>query len=390
MASVDNKKSSSGQGLIRVCYLIDSLRRDGAQTALCNLVSGLADRGYLQQVYCLNDVVHRDIVERLTQARAHVEVIGKVSLATGWGLLRIFRDLRRWQPAITVTFLPFADVIGRTLAKMAGIPVIVSSVRTRSVDRPRWHFLLCRLTSAWADKVVFNSKDAISFSLTNEGVRSDQVVYIPNGVGIDPIRHPGISAAIRSELSIPSNAMVVGTIGRLYPQKGHVYLLRAFEKVLRLLDNVVLLVIGKGPLLPGLRQEASRLGIASKVYFLGERSDVAHLLQCMDLYVQASLFEGMPNAVMEAMASGKPVVATGVDGTQELIEHGKTGWLVESADAGTLAEMITWVLRNQQQAALVGAAAAGRMAEDFSLEKMVSSFDRLFRHLLLERGISAG
>jgi len=116
----------------------------------------------------------------------------------------------------------------------------------------------------------------------------------------------------------------------------------------------LLLVIGDGPLRSQLESEALQLGISERTRFLGERADVPDLLDILDLYVQPSIFEGMPNAVMEAMAMGKPVIATNVDGTQELITHGETGWLVESCNPETLAKQIIYALQNRDECARVG------------------------------------
>ena len=130
-----------------------------------------------------------------------------------------------------------------------------------------------------------------------------------------------------------------------------------------------------------LEAEVLRLGITGQVRFLGERADVPDLLACMDVYVQASIYEGMPNAVMEAMAAGKPVVATGVDGTRELIVDGKTGWLVEPSDTRAMADHIVYALKNIAEARCVGETAAQRIAEDFSLDKMILAYDKLYREL---------
>jgi glycosyltransferase involved in cell wall biosynthesis len=318
-------RTASLPAKIRIAYVIDSLRRHGTQKSLVSIVSGLAERGYEQRVYVLNDVVVADIVQSLTSVGARVTVVGKAQLVALVGLLRLVADFRSWQPLIVQTFLPFGDVIGRTLARMANVPIIVSSIRNRNLGKRSWQLLLDRMTIRWADRVIFNSKHVVPFSMAREGVHPKQVAHVPNGVEIYGLRPSSGTARIRCELGIGTTTRVIGTVGRLYPHKGHRHLLSAFAQVLADGADAVLLMIGEGPLRADLEAQAMQLGVAGKTRFLGERADIPDLLACMDIYVHASLWEGMPNAVMEAMAAGKPVVATGVDGTTELITDGETG-----------------------------------------------------------------
>jgi glycosyltransferase involved in cell wall biosynthesis len=380
MCSLRGTRGSSS-ARVRVGYVIDSLQRHGTQKALLYLVGGLAERGYDQRVYCLNDAVDSDVQTELTRCGAGVSVIGKRQLLSSRGVIALFLELRRWQPDIVQTFLPFGDVIGRTVARVARVPAIVSSIRARNIEKRRWQFLLDRITLRWVDRVVFNSQRIIPFALQHEGVRADQVVCIPNCVQIERQARPVTRTEARSRLDVPSDAFVIGTVGRLYRQKGHQFLLSAFKKVLSVVPNTVLLIIGDGPLRSQLEAEALRLGIGERTRFLGERADVPDLLDLLDLYVQPSLYEGMPNAVMEAMAVGRPVVATNVDGIQELVTHGETGWLVEAGNPEALAEQIIYALQNAETCSSVGAAASRRMHSAFSVERMISAYDDLYRGL---------
>lgn len=371
---------------IRVFHVIDSLRRDGAQRALVYLVEGLRHRGYQQRVYCLNDVADPEYVAKLKSYGIEVIIVGKVKLLTGVGLARLLWDFAMLKPDVVQTLLNFSDIVGRTAARVTGVPTVVSSVRTRCVDKAWWNFCLDRLTVGWADKVVFNARNVVPFSVAHEGVRPDQVVYIPNGISGEWARQGSGENRIREELGIPKSSTVLGTVGRLYPQKGHTVLLCAFEEVLKTIPDSKLLVIGTGPLGESLRSQALEKGIGDHVIFLGQRRDVPNLLGCLDLYVQPSLWEGMPNAVMEAMAAGLPVIATAVDGTRELIDHGKTGWLVEAGNAQALADQILSLMSDRASASRVGSAAAHLMETEFAIEKMVSRFDRLYRELVSTHG----
>lgn len=368
---------------IRLAYVIDSLALHGVQKALVQLVRSFSQRAYHQRVYSLNDVVHPHNKNALLQCGSEVKVIGKRQLLTMTGLIRIVYDWILWKPDIVFTMLFYSDVIGRTIAKITSVPVIISSIRARNIYKNRVHFYLDKLTAQWVDKIVFNSKRVIPFSMQYEGIREEQIVYIPNGVTITNNR---INQDKKCEkLCISKNTLIIGSVGRLALQKGYAYLLQAFQIIQRQIPNSILLIIGRGPLLGMLKALSTELHISDKVRFLGERTDIDELLVCMDVYVQPSLFEGMPNALMEAMANGKAVVATQVDGMTELIEDGKTGWFVESEQADMLAEKICYILKHPKIAANVGAAAAERMTKEFSVEKMATAYDTLFRGLISEK-----
>jgi glycosyltransferase involved in cell wall biosynthesis len=374
---------------LRVAHLIDDLGRGGTQTWLSMLVEGLHRLGYEQRVYCLRAIALTETLEKLNRW-APVEVIGTHRLWALEGLVRIYRALRSWRPDIVQTQLPTSDVVGRTLGRLAGVPAVISSIRTRNVRKSSWQLLWDRVTARMADRVVFNSRAVIPFAVRHEGVRLEQAVYIPNGVRrpadpSGPISLPTRGAALRSRLGLPEQAGILGTVARLHPQKGHRYLLEAFARVIRLFPLAGLLVIGDGPLRKRLERQAAGLGLARCVRFLGDRSDVTDLLPLMDIYVHPSLFEGMPNAVMEAMAAARPVIATGVDGTPELIVDGQTGWLVQPADPEDLAERMTFALRNPKEAHRIGLAAAERIQTRFSADRMIGGY-----HALYQRLVSAG
>jgi glycosyltransferase involved in cell wall biosynthesis len=377
-------KGSVGNSPLRICYVIDSLRRDGAQKVLVNLVKGLALRGYDQRVYCLNDAAEPDIVRMLMESGAAVEIIGKAKLLSGYGGLRVLSEFRSRRPHIVQTFLFFSDVVGRALARAAGVPVIVSSIQTHNVDKTKYQLFLDRLTARWADRVVVCSKYLVPFVLAREGVTPGQLVYIPNGIETTRYRSRSDSFSIRSKLGIAPSTKLFGMVARLYPQKGHRYLIEAFARVSRQIEDSILLIIGDGPLLGDLKSTAARLGIETRVRFLGERSDVPDLLSCMNVYVHSSLWEGMPNAVMEAMVAGKPVVATAVDGNNELIVEGKTGWLVKPANSAALADGMIWAATHESEAEKIAAAASQYVESKFSAEVMVSGFDAVYRNQLNE------
>ncbi|MBN1994482.1 MAG: glycosyltransferase [Anaerolineae bacterium] len=370
---------------LRIAYFIDDLIHGGTQTWLTILAEGLHGLGYEQRIYCMRNRAHPQNVQTLQQW-AKVNIIGEPRLWAIEGLIHLYQELKQWQPHLVQTMLPTADVVGRTMGHLVGIPVIVSSIRTRNCHKSRWQLFWDHLTIRWACRVIFNSQEVIPFALTHEGVIKEQIVYIPNGARIPQPKSATRTAALRAELGLTyCNVKVLAMVARLHPQKGHRDLLQASALALKEIPNMILLIIGDGPLRQSLEVEVTGLGIAAQVRFLGDRSDVPDLLSMIDLYVHSSLFEGMPNAVMEAMTAARPVIATAIDGAQTLIVDGESGWLVEPGNPAALAARIIFALRHPETARQMGLAAAERIKHHFSADRMVAAYHALYQELILER-----
>jgi glycosyltransferase involved in cell wall biosynthesis len=371
---------------IRVAYIIDNLRREGTQTALVNLVEGLVPRGYRCRVYCLNDS-HPDNVSRLQSHGAEVVVYGKWQTLSLVGPVRLFTDLLRWRPHVLQTQLFTSDISGRVLGALAGVPVRISSIRGINSHKQPWQFVCDRLTVSLVHTVTLNSPAAIPFAQAFEGVRPDQTVYIPNGIKLVSYDYMQARADVLAELGLPPDITLLGVVGRLETVKGHMYLIDAFAHLAYSLPNTILLIIGDGSLRAELEVAVARHQLTERVRFLGIRRDVPRLLVALDLCVHPSLREGMPNAIMEAMAAGCPVVASDVGGIKELLIDGESGWLVPPQDSTALAAALQDALTNRAEAHRRGAAAARRVMQYFSFDAMVQSYDELYRRLLSSKGI---
>ncbi len=312
-------------------------------------------------------------MRRLDAAGAEVHIIGKVALASGYGICSLFRRLRRGRFDVAITFLFVADVLGRIAAKRSGIPRIISSLRARNVNYSRIQRLLTRMTMNLADAIVINTSQGREFSIQEEGARSDRLHVILNGVNVENFRYPIPQEMLREKLALPKTGRLVGTVGRLTKQKGLDVLLQAFSLVSDL--NLHLVIFGTGEDEVALRDLANRLRVTSQIHFAGFRRDIPELLGALDLYVHPARFEGMPNAVLEAMAAACPIVATEVDGTRELIEPEEHGWLVPPENPVALASAIREALADPDESRRRAMSAQRRVAEHFTTEKMIQSWE---------------
>ena len=361
---------------MKIAYFIDHLRGDGTQHMLVQLVRGLSARGHAQNIFCLNRSYDAHILEALQNAGASVQIIGTPALLSGRGLAMMWRALRRSGADVVVTLLFFGDVLGRTLAHWARVPHIVTSIRARNVNYARWMLFLSRATMRWADAVILNSATVAEFASAREGAARDKIHIIPNGIDVRAYQQPVTRDALRHEFGFAPSCRIVGSVGRLTRQKGYDVLLDALAQLP--VPRPALLLVGEGEERGALEARARVFGL--QVCFAGYRRDVAQLLGALDVYVQPSRFEGMPNALLEAMAAGCACVATDADGTRELITDNVQGWLVPPENANALADAITRVLCAPHDAARCGTAARQRAMDEFGLDVMVSAWERVLQN----------
>lgn len=195
--------------------------------------------------------------------------------------------------------------------------------------------------------------------------------------------------AIRAQLGIPDDAQVIGTVGRLVPQKGHTFLLQATALLVKRFPNLHLVIVGTGPLEETLKNEACALGIDHRVHWLGARPDVENLLASFDLFVLASLWEGLSTVILESLAASVPVVATCVSGTAELLDGGTFGILVEPADARALAQGIELAFRNLDTLQTNVQRARFALEERFSIKRIAAQHVQAYQELVSAKGLRA-
>lgn len=366
---------------MKITYVIDSLVLSGAQKHLVQLVQGMSARGHEAIVYCLNDRVHPMRRAELIAAGARVRVIGKARVACGAAIVELAGAIRREQAAVVVSVLFVSTVVGRLAARLAGVPVVVC-LQARNVDFQGWRKALLRMTARLGSLTISNSRAAMDFAAQHEGIDLALCHYVPNAIQVPVSLLPSPDWANCGWPELVGQR-VIGSVGRLVPQKGYDILLAAFAPLAAAHGDLSLLLVGAGPT-AALSAEARALGLDGRVVFAGERADVAALLPGLTLYVQPSRFEGMPNALMEAMAAGLPVVASAIDGITELINDGVDGRLVPPGDIATLAIALKRILDDAPGAEQMGGQARRAAIERFSLERMIAAYESILGQACLK------
>jgi glycosyltransferase involved in cell wall biosynthesis len=293
------------------------------------------------------------------------------------GLIRLFRLMRIKRYAAIETFTHHANLIGLPVAWVAGIPTRVGSHRGKIEGFPpileRLHAMM--INSPITTRLVVVAQ-RVSEDALGEGVHPERIIEIANGVAL-PNVDPAAVTRVRKELKVGGKDILLLSVGRLRYQKAHDILLRALPSVLEKFPDVVLLIAGEGVLRQELEAEAMQLRISERVKLLGVRSDTSVLMSASDLFLFPSRFEGMPNALLEAMGYGLPVIATGVQGVDEIIRDGENGILIPLDDPKAVSNAILRLLDNPEERRRLGKAARETIEKEYTLDKMCAQYENL-------------
>lgn len=286
----------------------------------------------------------------------------------------------------------YSSMLGIIAGRLAGVRVIASQRHLKLSDR-RLHEWGQRFINRASNRILVNSDAIRAQILAGSKVEPRKIVVIKNGfissddeAGKDDREANSLSPReeICRDLGLSQSVTLVGMVGRLDIIKGHRYLVDAAAQVVREHQDVHFVIVGDGELRDEIASQISRLGLDGRVHLLGYRANASRIASAFDLSVLASLHEGMPNVVMEAMAAGVPVVATSVGGTTELITDGKTGYLVPPADSDELAQRISRALDNSDERKRIAARALQFIHSNFTLSRMVSSVEEVYDEMTEE------
>ncbi len=372
----------------------------GAPQNLLAIAGGLDRDRYEVSVVCgTGDPSEGSLMDRAAALGVPVRVLPGLQreiapaqdLLTFW---RLFRTIRRGGYQIVHTHISKAGVLGRLAAAAAGVPVILHTYHGdvfRSYFSPfRSRVLLTfeQAAAAVSDRLIEVSQATQDRHVAYGVARPDRFTVIPNGIDLAPYdRTPPEARAIRAQLGLPPEAPVIGTVAMLVPVKRIDVMIAAMETVVRALPEVLLLIVGDGGLRTALQERATTPSLSGRIRFLGLRDDVPNLLPAFDVFALSSDDEGYPTSLIEAMAAGRPVVATDVGGVSEVARHGESGLLVPRRDPDRLADALLSLLNAPDRARAMGLRGRQTAQERFDVRRMVERVDALYQELLREKGI---
>lgn len=365
----------------RVALLTTSLSRGGAETQVVLLATSLRRRDWDVSVISLV----RPTAFESELAAASVPVYSLNMEPGVWnplGYARLAAILRKLRPQILHGHMFHANLLARLARLICPLPVVISTLHSvaessRGSSGVRWRDSLYRLTDPLADLTVAVSEAVSARHESARVVTSRSLRVIPNGVDTAHFRPDAMRRESTRRLLGLGEEFTWLAAGRLMWKKGYGQLLRAFSS----LGRGVLLVAGEGPQEAELRALASEL--AADVRFLGQRSDIADLMRASDAFVQASVVEGLPVALLEAASSGLASVTTDVGGTAEIVRHERTGYVLPPGNAETLAAAMSRMMSLPvAERRALGLAARDHVAAHYETAVVLSKWEDLYRELL--------
>ena len=347
---------------MNIMHVVLSLEYGGLEKVVIDLASHLNNSRFKVTICCLDRL--GDLAEEAKKNGIKVIFVKRkpgINFSLPLRLRRVFKDEKI---DIVHTHNHAAMLYGTLGAKLAGIHKIFNTIhgREKKIKNSRIWSLAWKMNS----KIIAISEDAKRELVKNTRIDYERIDVIYNGIDMSKFK--------KSEV----NGNIIGTVSRLSPEKDNFTMLEAFSKVAEEIDSARLTIAGDGPLKESLKAKVESLKLGGKVRFLGFRNDIPEVLSGFSVFALFSLTEGISISLLEALASGKPVVATNVGGNPEVVVDGITGLLVPPKEPERMAEAIIKILLDKEMAGRMGEVGRKRVEEKFSLERMVKEYQEIY------------
>jgi len=367
----------------------------GAERQLILNVSRLNRLRFESYICCIESP--RDLANEAAILDIPVLTLG-VSGKIKWPLAiqRLCRLVRRLKIEIIHTSLFDADIIGGIAGRLTGVPVVstlcnIGGEPERLVDNPAMsRGKLALTTKIWGlvlryghRHCIANSNSVMTSAVRTYGLPEGKLTVIYRALSGTWSRHGHGEQLerLRKDLVLDDAYPILLNVGRLVPQKGQRYLIEAMPNVLNQFPKATLLIAGEGPLHESLASECRRLNVDNHIRFLGQRKDVQELLALSDIFAFPSLFEGCPNSLIEALAMGKPCVASCIGPNEEVVQNGVTGVLVPSQSPEALCESIIRLADDRELARTMGERGSRMVVEKFAIDKSIKQLEEVYDHV---------
>lgn len=371
-----------------IAHIIYRLDMGGLENGLINLINRIPVEHSRHAIICLTD--YSEFRQRLHRNDVPVFMLNKPAGNSPLTSLKLWRLLRRLRPDIVHT-RNLAALEGTLPAALAGVRSRIHGEHGRDVEdldgSNRGRQRLRRLFKPFVHQYIALSKDLERYLHEQIDIPSAKVTQLYNGVDTE-LFHParGAREPMPQPDFAPPDAFVIGTVGRMQAVKDQLTLARAFVLLLQMVPPAErplrLVMVGDGPLREQAAAVLDQAGVSALAWLAGERDDVPRIMRGLDLFVLPSLAEGISNTILEAMASGLPVVATAVGGNPELVRDGRTGTLVPPADPQAMAQAMLDYYADAAECRRQGREARQAAEHDFSMTAMVSGYVAIYDRML--------
>ena len=384
----DKTRMTNRNKKFRIMYLDESSAIGGAEIYLKMLLEHFAHE-YEVAVVHPDDEIHAEHYRIPGICRQPVPLEPVSGAAKMMQYCRIFKQ---FAPDLLHVNQPAPDRCfhGIVAGRLASVPRIVATCHLPGMQFRRsalgvvagkgiYDYVVYKTVFGILDKVIVVSGAGVGALKEFYRVSDGKGMCIHNGVDCEKFQKVDAAAtgALRNSLGIPENHLVLTSVGRLHAQKDFSLLIRAFADVYRNHRNVHLVIVGEGELRQELEELAAGLGVGSVTHFTGQRKDIPEILAASDIYVNSSLYEGLPFTILEAMAAGLPVIASCIDGNKEVLKDGN-GLLFPPGGQEQLAEGVTTLIRNAEYRKSLGATGKGHVKTNYSLARMMHKTRRIY------------
>lgn len=372
---------------ILVQYFSNVLVRGGAEEHILTLLRGL-DRAYFRvQLVCTPELAERlqsDLPSDVEVLPLRFRKPSQILAA-----LRLARIIRTSGVDILHSHLFYSSLFASPIGKLCGVPLIVETPHLREHWRRGWksHYWIDRLAGRSVDHYIAVSQANARYLVEQKGLPQEKVAVIHNGCDLKRFSPDhAVPHGLRQTMGFGADDPILVVAARLEPQKAHHILLDALPAVRQEFPQVRLICVGEGSLRAPLESRVAELKLEASVRFVGYQSNIADWLALADLTVLPSFYEGLPLIAIESLAAGRPVIATAVDGTPEIVVDGQTGLTVPPGDSASLAEAIRRLLRDRSLREGLGRAGRQRVQQMFSEQRQVDMTQQFYLKALARRG----
>ncbi len=365
--------------MIKILFTIGRLSVGGAEKLLVHQLPAIDRSVFDPHLLTLFPETKESLRDKIKLPAGHWQKENFYSLFDLPAWVRLVRYLRKEKFDVAVTSLFSANLIVRIASIIAGIPAIIAYEHNLYPDKHAWQIWIDRQLSKWTHTIITDAETVRIFTSKQEGIPIEKflTMYIPPLLDAKAPQDP---AMLRKELGIPESSKIILTVSRLVPEKGHLYLIDAAEKVLQEMPSAYFILVGWGPLESNLKEQVKKLGIERNVLLPG-RMDIQDMLPLADIYAEPATNVDIGIALMEAMRGEKAIIATEVGEMPVFIHNDKNGFLVKPADSSALAEKILLLLKNENIRARFGKA-AGETIRNYSLFEYMKNFENLIKKTL--------
>lgn len=371
----------------KIVYLINGLGSGGAEMMLYRLLQRLDRSRFEPEVITLLEI-EGPLAAKIKSLGVQVNSIDTKSKTDIGSIIRLYKVLKKKEPVIVHGQLYAADLLSRLVGSLAGVPIIISSIRNERYGNYFRDYLI-KITERFTTRTTIVSKSAAERFINDRVIPRYKLKIIYNGINPNDF-YFGLNEndknALRISMNLPKEKFLILSVASLTNQKGYYDLIKATQRLIEEDNDLLLLLAGSGPLEKELKRWVNELNLKQNVCFIGRSDNVPKLMALADCFVLSSHWEGLPGVILEAMASELPVVATAVGGTPELVSDGVTGYLVPPKMPGQLATALKNVIEmDVSERIFMGQAGRKRVEEHFHVDEMVKAYEQLYYECLQEK-----